>query len=450
MKEKILIVDDNPADLFTFRKWVELWGFEPLEAKNATEGEKIATEEIFSAAILDFKLPDFNGIELFRRINKLKPGLPVILITGAHKPELTIQAMSEGLYHYMSKPADMEELRIHIERAINLKRMKNDYMRIKASKGEEWFIGSSRGMLEVFRSIGLFANNENPVLIYGETGTGKELVARALHQYSDRRDEKFIPLHLSALAPNLIESELFGHEKGAFTGAFRRHKGRFEVAGKGSLFIDELADIPQDTQVKFLRILEYGDFTPVGGEEALSNQAKLIVATNIEPKQLMNNKRLREDLYFRLNVCRINIPPLRERKDDIPELVNHFIARENVFCKKDIIGISNDVLEEWTEFKWPGNVRELQNTIRRAVAFTRDSLITETFLDQPLAGKPATVLYAGESLPDVKEEVARFERKTIMKALKQASGNISQAAQLIGLTRREMERRLEKYNIDSR
>ncbi len=459
MTQKILIVDDDPSDRLLMKKYVKRWGYEPLEAADASTGERIAADEDIAAAILDFKLPDFDGVELFRRINRLKPGTPMILITGAHKPELTIQAMSEGLYHYMPKPADTDELRIHLDRAISIRQMRDDYKRIKEGRVEDWFIGSSPAMVEVFRLIGLFANRDAPTLIVGETGTGKELVARALHKYSNRRDEKFITVHLSALSQSLVESEIFGHEKGAFTGADRTHIGRFEAAGKGSLFIDELADIPPGTQSKLLRILEYGDFNKVGGEEQLQSRARLIIATNADPKRLIDDKKLREDLYFRLDVCRINLPPLRDRREDIPELVDFFIARANTDQKRDIIGVSNDVLARWESYNWPGNVRQLQNTIRRAVSLTRDRIITDPFLDEQnskaanskpsaIQGQPGIELESpGGNLPDLKEAVSRLESNVITDALHEADGNLTKAAQLIGLTRRELEGRMEKYGL---
>jgi DNA-binding NtrC family response regulator len=458
MKLKILIVDDSPSDRFTFRKWVEEWGYEPIEAPDASTGEKIAVNEDIVAAILDYRLPDFDGVELFRRINKVKPGLPMILITGAHRPELTIQAMSEGLYHYMPKPADMDELRIHLDRAINIKNMKNEYMRIKASKGEDWFIGSSSQMLDVYRLIGMFANQNSPVLIYGETGTGKELVARSLHNYSNRCDEKFITLHISSLSQNLVESELFGHEKGSFTGADRRHKGRFEAAGKGTLFLDELADIPSDTQAKLLRVLEYGDYTSVGGEEPLQNNARLVVATNVMPETLVQDGRMREDLHYRLDVCRISLPPLREHAEDIAEFVNYFIDRENINQGRDIIGVSNQVLSEWKKHDWPGNVRQLQNTIRRAVSTTRDRIITESFLHdepempayQPLQGRTDDSLRQSVTQPrNLKEEISGIEYDAIVNALEVSHGNLAKAAQMIGLSRREIEWRMKKYKINA-
>jgi DNA-binding NtrC family response regulator len=308
-------------------------------------------------------------------------------------------------------------------------------------------------MVDVFRHIGLFANGESPVLIVGETGTGKELVARALHKYSNRRDKKFITLLISSLSSNLVESELFGHEKGAFTGADRLHIGRIEAAGDGCLFIDELADMPMDTQAKLLRVLEQGDFSRVGGEETLKNQARLIIATNVSPQKLLDEKRLREDLYFRLDVCRINLPPLRERLEDIPELAEFFIARENTNQKKDIIGVNNDVMEKWQAYNWPGNVRQLQNAINRAVSMTRDRIISEAFIDDAGGkGLEAVVESAiggpsGGGLPNLKDAVGELENKVIQKALKETKGNLSEAAQLIGLTRRELQGRMEKYEI---
>lgn len=452
MNSKVLIVEDDHEVRRGFRMWVEDWGYEPVEAEDASTGERLASENDIVAALLDYKLPDFNGIELFRRINRLKPGTPVIMITGHHRPELTMEAMAEGLYHYMSKPVDMEELKIHLDRAIGLRRMTNDYHKIKSSEIAESFIGCSPQMLEVFRRIGMFANQSNPVLIVGETGTGKELVARALHRCSDRRSEKFVTLLIPAIAPTLIESELFGHEKGAFTDAKSTHKGRFESAGKGTLFIDELADIPISTQSKLLRVLEGHAFKRVGGEDELRNEARLIFATQRNPEKLVKQDKLREDLFFRLDVCRIDLPPLRERSEDIPELVDFFIGRENAEQKRDIEGVEDTVLETWTTHDWPGNVRQLQNTIRRAVALTRDRIITGTFLEQPDLPAPSetthpTLAFDSEGLPNLKELIPRIEQDAIRSAYSKADGNLSKAAQLIGLTRREMERRIEKYGM---
>ncbi len=449
MNGKVLIVEDDPSERLLLKKQLTRWGYEPREAADASTGEKIASEEDITAAILDYKLPDFDGVELFRRIIRLKPGTPVMLITGAHKPELTIQAMSEGLYHYMSKPVDMDELKIHLDRAITMKQMTDDYVRVTENKAGEWFIGSSRGMLDVFRRIGLFANTDSPVLICGETGTGKELAARALHRYSARRERKFITLHISSLSSNLVESELFGHEKGSFTGADRLHVGRIEAAAGGCLFIDELADMPPDVQAKLLRVLEYGDYSRVGGEEQLQSEARLIIATNVDPRKLVDEGTLREDLYFRLDVERINIPPLRERKEDIPQLVDFFIARQNTGQKKDILGVSNEVMDEWMNYNWPGNVRELQNTIFRAVSLTRDRIISESHLGDS-ASRPAEPITASPrgALPNLKDAVTELERAVIEKALRESSGNLSQAAQMIGLTRRELQGRIEKYEIE--
>lgn len=463
----ILIVDDEPNIHYSFQKILPD-SYAILSAHSAEEGiEKLRSEKP-DVVVMDVKLPGMNGLEALQKMKAIDARIPVIMMTAFGTVNTAITAMKYGAYEYLLKPFDTVKMRRVIEQALE----SSDLMRRQVfvpmdgsqlpEEGGDVIVGSSEVMQQVYKLIGQVAEQDVPVLIRGESGTGKELVARAIYHHSKRADKPFLEVNCAALPDSLLESELFGYEKGSFTGAVERHIGKFEQVNGGTLFLDEIGEMSPLTQAKILRVIQYGRFTRVGGKEVIHTDVRLLVATNRNLEEAIQNGQFREDLYYRLNVITIYLPPLRERKEDIPELVRYFLNRYSKESGKSITGIDRTAMQTLMEYSWPGNVRQLENCIRRAVVLARGFTITPDDLELEETATQEAVLTRQddeEALERIIEHIASgkhdlqlwptVEKLMIIKALQKTRGNQVQAARLLGIHRNTLRNRMEKYRINS-
>jgi len=449
----IHIIDDEPIIHDVLGQLLTSEGYE-VEA--STSGEEALAKHSFQAfdlILLDLLMPGLDGIEVLKRIKRIDPQAMVIIITAYASVESAISAMKIGAFDYIQKPFKHDELLMTIDRALEHKRLRDENIRLKDELrqkfGFENIIGKSKAMKNVFDLVKAAAPARSTILLQGESGTGKELVARAIHLHSERSEFPFIIVNSGSLPPDLLESHLFGHVKGAFTGAVALKIGLFEAADKGSIFFDEISSLNIETQAKLLRVLQEKEFMRLGGTKTIKVDVRIIAATNSDIEELIRQKAFRKDLFYRLNVIKIELPPLRDRKEDIPLLAKHFIdvySREN---KKEIEGISEDVFEILDEHNWPGNVRELENLVERAVVLSKSRIITRSslppfFLREEAAdeGGPDPL----EGSLDFKERTQYYQKKIILTALKKTRGVQKKAARMLGVkptTLNEMIKRLE-------
>ncbi|MEW5900189.1 MAG: sigma-54 dependent transcriptional regulator [Acidobacteriota bacterium] len=454
----IHVIDDEPIIHEVLGQLLTSEGFEVELSSNGEEALEKQSAQAFDVTLLDLLMPGLDGIEVLKAIKKIDPFAVIIIITAYGSVESAIAAMKMGAYDYIQKPFKHDELLLTIKRALEHKNLQDENIRLKDELtrkfGFDNLIGRSKPMLRIFDLIKATAPTRSTILIQGESGTGKELVARAIHQNSDRRNFSFVVVNSGSLPPDLLESHLFGHVKGAFTGAVSQKKGLFEAADRGSIFFDEISTISLETQAKLLRVMQDKEFMMLGGTKTIRVDTRIIAATNADLEELIARKGFRQDLFYRLNVIKIELPSLRERKEDIPLLVKHFIelyGREN---KKEIEGVSDDVMEILEAYDWPGNVRELENLIERGVVLTKSKLLTRTTLPPFLLKHPpdqAEVAGAEESQRGYKEQSQLYQKKIIVSALRQAKGVQKKAAQLLKLnptTLNEMIKRL-KIDVDS-
>jgi len=443
MSETVLIVEDEPGLREGLADAVGRLGCRALGAAGLAEARRLLAAETIDCVLLDIRLEDGDGFEL---LAELRAGpqrdLPVIMATAYGDSERTIRAMRDGAFDYVTKPFDLPALLITVKRALDQHRMlrvASERPRLEVAGG---LIGSSAAMLVTWKLIGRAAASSAPVLVTGETGVGKELVARAVHDYSPRAREPFVAVNLAALPPSLIESELFGHERGAFTGASARRAGRFELAGRGTLLLDEIGDLDPSLQTKLLRVLQDGKFERVGGQETLELRARVVAATHKPVHPGEHGASLREDLYYRLAVIEINVPPLRARRSDIPQLVAH--ALRSVPAR----AVSEAAMDLLAAYQWPGNVRELMHVVERAGALACGEIIDESDLPDAVRKPPApTATSDGERL-SLREAVARLERSMITQALEETGGNRSEAARRLGIARAQLYAKLQEFGIE--
>ncbi|HUP20122.1 MAG TPA: sigma-54 dependent transcriptional regulator [Gemmatimonadota bacterium] len=460
---RILIVEDNP----TMREGIEQMLLRARHdvrvAPDAEHALAVCREGPTDLVITDYKMEGMNGLELLDNLRKQAfPGRPdVMLITAFGTIDIAVEAMRRGAVDFITKPFDPDEFKVKVERTLKTRALRQERDALKAEteylreEVEHHFgeiVGRSSAMQAIFDSIRKISGADTSVYIHGESGTGKELVARAVHRESPRRDGPFIKVNCSALSEGLLESELFGHEKGAFTGAIRERKGRFELAHKGTLFLDEIADIPASTQVRLLRVLQEKEIERVGGEETIRVDVRIISATNRDLTPLVEQGRFREDLYYRLHVIPIHIPPLRDRKEDIGPLVTHFVETVSAEIGKPIEGVTEEALEALHRYDWPGNIRELENMIERAIVLSDGPVLgpDEFPLDHRTAPRqPGTgtvsVPPAGSVALD--EALAQLERAMIEKALEQSRGVKTRAADILGIKTSALYYKLDKYGL---
>jgi len=449
---RILLIDDEPAQITSIKAFLKRRNYTVFSANSGSEGMKIIENEVIDLVFTDFRMPDMNGLEVIKAIKSYNPEIPVIVITAFSDTEEAVMVMKEGAFDYLPKPVDLDELEILVKKTQELNYLKSENKLLKEQLKEKYkfdSIVSQSGELEnVLNTVGRVAKSKVTVLVRGETGTGKELIARAIHYASNRSDKPMITVNCAALSEGLLESELFGHEKGAFTGATSQHIGRFEQANGGTLFIDEVGDIPLQTQVKLLRALQFGEFERVGGSKTIKVDVRVITATNRDLEEMIKKGEFREDLFYRINVITITLPPLRERKTDIPVLIRHFIAKYAKENQKQIEGISKEAQDYLMKYHFPGNIRELENIIERAVVLARDKIITTNDLPQGLSvTSEKNILNPVDFSDSYPEKVAAFETAMIEKALELKSGNQSRAAELLGISERHLRSRMQKLNI---
>jgi DNA-binding NtrC family response regulator len=457
MAEKgiIHIIDDEPIIHEVLSQLLTSEGYEVELSSSGEEALEKHSSQAYDLILLDLLMPGLDGIEVLKGIRKIDPQAVIIIITAYASVESAITAMKMGAYDYIQKPFKHDELLITIKRALEHKSLQEENIRLKDELtrkfGFDNIIGRSKPMLKIFELIKATAPTRSTILIQGESGTGKELVARAIHQNSDRRNFPFIVVNSGSLPSDLLESHLFGHVKGAFTGAVSQKKGLFEAADKGSIFFDEISALNLETQAKLLRVMQDKEFMRLGGTKTIRVDTRIIAATNTDLEELITKKNFRQDLFYRLNVIKIELPPLRERKEDIPSLVKHFMdiySREN---NKEIEGLTEDVMEILESHDWPGNVRELENLIERAIVLAKSSTITRSNLPPLfLHNRPETdkLIENPEADLTLREQTQMFQRKTILNALRKARGVQKKAARSLGLKATTLNEMIKRLNID--
>lgn len=452
-KHTVLIADDEEGIRDLLKEICEEEGWSVIFASDGKEALEKTKKSLPDAIVMDVRMPVMDGIKTFKKMKESGIDVPVILMTAYGSSDIAIEAMKQGAYDYITKPFDIEEMRIQIRKALQLRELTAEVFSLKtgmtASFRLEELIGSSPAMQQVYKSIGRIAESDATVLIRGESGTGKDVVARAIFMNSNRRDKPFVAVNCAAIPEGLLESELFGHEKGAFTDAVSVHKGKFEQAADGTIFLDEVGDMSLPLQAKVLRVLQDRTYDRVGGKEVLISEARVIAATNQDLETLVREKRFREDLYYRLNVVTITLPPLRERKEDIQDLVDHFIKKYCSKYNKIIAGVSPQAMKFLGDYDWPGNVRELENAIARAVIIANSPLILPEYLPHTITSyKAREPMFQNKgAMPKLHEAVEELEAGLIKRALKETKGNRTKAAELLGIPRRSLYTKIQEYNI---
>jgi DNA-binding NtrC family response regulator len=457
---KILVVDDEEIVLKSCRKILESGGHQVFTALSGEEAFDLLEKELFDIVITDMKMPGTDGIEVLERVKEKYPDIAVIMITGYSTVQSAVQAMKLGAFDYIPKPFTPDEVLIVVEKALEKKSLihENIYLRkeLEAKYGFDNIIGSSPKMQEVYKLIRKVAPTDSTVLIRGESGTGKELIARAIHFNSPRKQKPFVPVDCGVLAQELLESELFGHVKGSFTGAIVTKPGLFEIADGGSIFLDEIGDTSSNFQSKLLRVIQEREFTPVGAVKPNRVDLRFIVATNKELEKLVQEEKFREDLFYRLNVVSMTVPPLREKKDDIPLLAYHFLKKYAKEMKKGIKSISVDAMNMLIAYSWPGNVRQLENVIERAIVMAEGDTVTTEYLPfvvgAEVADPDTPIPKTSEELKQVKKKlressVEGIEKSFILDALTRNDWNVTRSAKEVGMQRSNFQALMRKYNI---
>ena len=445
MTEKILIIDDDDKILKLLKKILESEGYSTEVVKNGVDGMKKFEEGQFDLVMTDYVMPEMDGLELVRRIKKVDPEFPIIIFTAYGTIKGAVDAIRLGAFDYIEKPFDKEELLFKTKKALENQQMKNEIDKLKRKLKSYVFmskiVGKSKQMRDMFDKIQLISETDASVLITGESGTGKELIARAIHQMSPRVNNKFIAVNCAALTETLLESELFGHVKGAFTNAFRDKNGLFMEADKGTMFLDEIGEISNNIQVKLLRVLQDGEIRPVGSEKYYKVDTRVISATNKDLKKAIEEKKIREDLFYWLNVIPIYVSPLRERKEDIPLLAHHFLQKYTRKLHKNIEGFQADIMNRMISYHWPGNIRELENKIEYSCIMERGKIIS--FIDILLTSNEEK-----DKIFTYKDAKIEFEKNYIIGLLNAANGNITKAAEISKKFRKDIYNLIEKYHID--
>ncbi len=444
-KNRILVVDDDPGHRTMLKTLMTGWGYEVKVADDGNTGVDAVEAESFDMVLMDMKMITMSGMEALERISAYNPSLPVIIMTAYSSVDTAVEALKKGAFDYLTKPLDFEKLKLTLERIVETLCLKRENKTLKQSLGKRFdrnnIIGNSPAMVSLLETVEMVAPSDANILIIGESGTGKEVIAGALHHNSGRKDHPFVRINCAAITETLLESELFGHERGAFTGADKRRKGRFLAAHKGSILLDEIGEMNLAMQAKLLRVIQEREVTPVGSETTLPVDVRVIASTNKNLKILVEQGKFREDLFFRLNVVNLEIPPLRERKKDVPELALHFLKLFAEKNSRDIKGFTPEAMDAMIRHPWPGNVRELMNSVERGVVLARSDYLTVT--DLPfIATKEDTV--AGPSL-SMDRPLADIEKEAVLSTLVAAKNNRSEAARRLGITRKTLLKKLRLY-----
>jgi nitrogen regulation protein NR(I) len=453
----ILVVDDQKTICYSIQRFLISEGYDVLTATNGEEALKLVDSGTPGLVIMDVRMPEMDGLEVLGRIKGSHPDVQVIMMTAFSTTEKAIHAMKLGAYDYITKPFDNDELLVRVRDAVKTGGLKKEVVTLDEqddNAAAERIVGKSPQMLELYKQIGKVAPTDATVLIRGESGTGKELIARAIYHYGNRPAKPFLAINCAAIPEQLLESELFGYERGAFTGADSKRIGKFEQCNGGTLFLDEIGDMTLPLQAKLLRVLQDGTFERLGGNETLGTDVRIIAATNKDLEAMVKKASFREDLYYRINVVTIKIPPLRERKEDIRELVHYFIRKFDKTLGKDIKGITAETLEKLEEYSWPGNVRELKNIIQRAMVFCPHEYLSIECCDSLDLRRRgcASLGEAIQNLTDLafrdgnqerfQDIVSTVEKNMVMKALELTKGNQVQAARLLGISRNTLRKKL--------
>jgi two-component system, NtrC family, response regulator HydG len=451
MKAKILVVDDESSHRQMIKAVLSAEGYEIREAADGNQAVKAVEEKFHDLILMDIRMPGLSGIEALQKIKDISPGIPIIIMTAYASVNTAIDALKSGAYDYLTKPLDIEELKILVAKALQFQKLEqeNIYLREQLNNRFDFsnIIGRSPAMKQLFETMALVAPSEAGVLIVGESGTGKELIANAIHQNSSRAQRPFIKVNCAALPETLLESELFGHEKGAFTGAMARKQGRFQLAHNGSILLDEIGEMSPPTQAKILRVLQEREFEPIGSPQTIKVDTRVIAATNKNLEEEIKEGRFREDLFYRINVVTIRVPPLRERREDIPLLADFFLKRFAEKNRRVIKGFTPRAMDLLMRHDWSGNVRELENVIERAVIMARGEMITPMEFPENLKEldvelkEPSFDLSPGRSLKEVEKEM-------ILRTLAETDGNRTHAADILGISRRTLQLKLKEYGIN--
>lgn len=459
---KILVVDDQKAVCYSLQRFLQSEGYEVHTTTSGKDALSFLNDAKPDLVIMDVRMPGMDGIEVLEKIKQSQPDVQVIIMTAYSTTEKAIQAIKLGSYDYIIKPFDNDELLIRVRDAIKTKELMNNAVTLDVSDdyaGGERIIGKSPVMLDIYKQIGKVAPTDATVLIKGESGTGKELIARAIYHYSNRSAKPFLAINCASIPEPLLESELFGYERGAFTGADFKRIGKFEQYSGGTIFLDEIGDMPLGLQAKLLRVLQDGKFQRLGGTETIETDVRIIAATNKDLEDMVKNSTFREDLYYRINVVTINVPPLRERREDIKDLVHYFIQKYNKKLGKTIKGITTEAIERLKEYTWPGNVRELENVIQKSIVFCPGDYLSILCFEglgvqEGLQKSCASLEEAIQNLVDLafkhgcnerfQDMLNMIEKGMVKRALELTKGNQVQAAKLLGISRNTLRKKLEE------
>jgi two-component system response regulator PilR (NtrC family) len=455
-QQKILVVDDEKSMCEFLEIMLKKDGYEVATTTSGEEALDLLDKNLYSMVLTDVKMPGVNGFDVLRKTKEVSPDTVVIMITAYGSPEGAVTAIKEGAYDYVTKPFRVEEVKLTIKKSLERSNLIRENILLRQAVEERYkfwnLIGKSPKMQRVYELVEKVSQTKANVLITGESGTGKELVAKAIHYNSDRKDQSFVTLNCGAIPENLLESELFGHMKGSFTGAIANKRGLLEMAAGGTLFMDEIGELPLPLQVKLLRVIQEREFKRVGGTEDIKVDVRIISASNQDLQQKVAQGSFREDLFYRLNVIQIKLPPLRERKEDIPLLVNHFVRKYSAETGKEIEGVTSEALELLLSYDFAGNVRELENIIERSITLETSPSITDrhirSYLNERMMSKsiPPTLEIPEEGI-DLNKVVEDLEKAFILKALEHAEGVKKKAAELLGMNFRAMRYKLAKYDL---
>jgi two-component system response regulator AtoC len=452
----ILVIDDDSSIRETLDLYLTEEGYKVETAANGTEGLNKYVQHPADVVILDIRLPDVDGFAVLEDLKEENENVKVIMITAYHDMETTITAMKGGAFDYIHKPVNVDELDMAIKKALKSLEMEQKIEGLLTEPSRSFrvgdIVGTGNEMREIFKTIGIVSQSRTTVLIQGESGTGKELIAKVIH-HNTSPDEPFIAVNCSAIVETLLESELFGHEKGSFTGAIARKLGKFELARYGTVFLDEISEMSINLQAKLLRVLQEMEFERVGGKDKVKVSARIMTATNKDLKTMVKEGRFRDDLYYRLNIVAINIPPLRSRKQDIPHLMNYLLAKINLDLHKKVIGVSDEMMKIFMKYNWPGNVRELENLLVRACVVAKGQVLSKS--DFPELGGEEALKTQSEIMEDIAKPslpgklltLDQVEERYIIKVIRETDKNKGEVCEILGISRPTFERKLEKYGI---
>ena len=451
MTPKILIVDDETAHCQMLEAVLKVEKYATQRAQDGQSAIEAVKERFYDLILMDIRMNRVGGIEALEKIKEISPDIPIIMMTAYGSVDTAVQAMRSGAYDYLTKPLDIDELKILVAKALRHHQLEKENIFLKEQLGSRFdfsnIIGRSRAMKELLETVAMVAPSEATVLILGESGTGKELIANAIHQNSPRSSYPLIKVNCAALPETLLESELFGHEKGAFTGAVSRRQGRFHLAHKGSILLDEIAEMSMATQSKILRVLQEREFEPIGSSETVKVDTRIITATNKNLEEEVRANRFREDLYYRINVVNLNVPSLRDRREDIPLLVDFFLKRYAKKNHRNLKGFTPKAMDLLMRYDWPGNIRELENVVERSVIMMRGDFITPDEFPgvlkslDPEYEQISAEMLSGKSLKEM-------EKAMIMRTLQETDGNRTRAAEILGISRRSLQLKLKEYGVN--